>query len=133
MKRAVVLGSIFVGICIALYAGAADELVFFVISGRIPFTNIVISPFGMIAFWLLVIPVSTLLFPAFRHHFWTTIESIGQMSQRRINRSLRQAIRIDTLELLLATVLLHIALNLPESSAPLPALELRRRFIALPS
>ena len=88
MKRAVVLGSIFVGICIALYAGAADELVFFVISGRIPFTNIVISPFGMIAFWLLVIPVSTLLFPAFRRHFWTTIESIGQMSQRRINRSL---------------------------------------------
>lgn len=118
---------------IAFFTPVGSQLVYFIVAGHIPFTDIVLSPFAMLLFWIIAVPLAVMLYRLGGEGFWKIVETIGTASQRQINRRIRWTPAPSTLPLLLASVMLHVASHLPESSAVTPELSLRRRFLALPS
>lgn len=135
MKFLVVMGSILLGMSAVLLTDLSDMLIAFIIAGHIPFTSLSVPPTIMLLFWILVVPATIGLSRGSNYILWRGVEAIGSISQRRINRQVRQAtpIRHGSLAHLYVSALLHIANNIPKSTTNTPALEFRRRFLALPS
>ena len=133
MKQLVVLGSIILGTCASFLALQSDQIVSFFVAGYIPFTDLSLPPLAMLLFWILLVPVCIGLYQTFSASIWKTVEMLGKISQRHINRQIRWGMERHTLPQLLATVLIYIAESLPESSSLVPELVFRRRFLALPT
>ena len=132
------LVAVLCGIIIALslfFAGFFEQLVIFVLVGRIPFTDITLSATTMLIFWLAIVPGLLIILPLLSKLTWSLIDKIGLLNQRKINTgwNLRQNIeRIYSVNLI-AVTMLEIAAHVPDSSTDNPALYLRRRFMPLPA
>ena len=133
MNQKVVLGSIIAGACVALFLLIPDQMISFVIAGHIPFTSISVPPLAMLALWIFVLPLSVLIYHLTSTALWKALDAIGVISQRHINRSIRWGMERYTLPLLLASVLVYVIADFPESPSSSPELIFRRRFLALPS
>ena len=132
------LVAILCGIIIVLglfFVGFFEQLVFFVLVGRIPFTEITLSATTMLIVWLAIIPGLLINLPLLSKLAWSSIDKIGLLNQRKINTrwNLRQKIeRIYSVNLI-AVTMLDIAAQIPDSSTDNPELYLRRRFMPLPA
>lgn len=135
MKQMVVLCICITTALLVFFTPVGYQLVDFIITGHVPFTNISLSPLAMLIFWVIAVPLSIVAYRLGVDGFWRVIETIGTISQRHINRTIRwtRAPRQNTLPLLLASVLLYSVAQLPKSSAVTPELTTRRRFLPLPS
>jgi len=137
MKRLVILGLGVIALGVGLILGfhVIESFLYFIIAGKIPFTNLFVPPTIMFLLWILVIPCSIIACKASNKTFWQIIETIGKHHQRYLNRQVRWIVRQthSDLTLLITTVLLQIANELPKNSTVASNLELRRRFVALPS
>lgn len=133
MKRLVVLGSCTIGALVAFYPPVTDQLVNFIAVGQIPLTDLTIPPMGMLVFWILIGPATLLIYRLITEGFWRSVEAIGAISQRHINRSIRWSVKRNPLLPLLSIVLLHLTKDLERSTSNAPELLLRRRFLALPA
>ena len=67
----------------------ADELLLFIMIGKIPFTDTVIPSNGMLILWALIIPISILIWRLGRLIFWSLLEWIGAIHQRQLNQHIR--------------------------------------------
>ena len=117
------------------FVGFFEQLVFFVLVGRIPFTEITLSATTMLIVWLAIIPGLLINLPLLSKLAWSLIDKIGLLNQRKINTrwNLRQKIeRIYSVNLI-AVTMLDIAAQIPDSSTDNPELFLRRRFMPLPA
>ena len=132
------LVAVLCGIIIALslfFAGFFEQLVIFVLVGRIPFTEITLSATTMLIVWLVIIPGVLINLPLLSKLAWSLIDNIGLLNQRKINTrwNLRQKIeRIYSVNLI-AVTMLEIATQIPDSSTDNPELFFRRRFMPLPA
>ena len=132
------LVAILCGIIIVLglfFVGFFEQLVIFVLVGRIPFTEITLSATTMLIVWLAIIPGLLIALPMLSKLTWSVIDKIGLLNQRRINThwNLRQKIeRIYSVNLI-AVTMLEIAAQIPDSSTDNPELFFRRRFMPLPA
>ena len=132
------LVAVLCGIIIALglfIVGFFEQLVIFVLVGRIPFTEITLSATTMLIVWLAIIPGLLIALPMLSKLTWSLIDKIGLLNQRRINTrwNLRQKIeRIYSVNLI-AVTMLEIAAQIPDSSTDNPKLFFRRRFMPLPA
>ena len=132
------LVAILCGIIIVLglfFVGFFEQLVFFVLVGRIPFTEITLSATTMLIVWLVIIPGVLINLPLLSKLAWSLIDNIGLLNQRKINTrwNLRQKIeRIYSVKLI-AVTMLAIAAQIPDSSTDNPELFFRRRFMPLPA
>lgn len=122
-------------VALAARVNLFDEIVMFVLVGHVPFTSFVISPTAMLLFWATVIPVTYLCRHILARFFWSAVEALGKVNQRRINIEWRQhlqSLKINPTDLYVIT-LLYVADQLPESSTDNPDLYFRRRFMVLPA
>ena len=132
------LVTILCGIIIVLglfFVGFFEQLVIFVLVGRIPFTEVTLSATTMLIFWLAIIPGLLINLPLLSKLAWSLIDNIGLLNQRNINTrwNLRQKIeRIYSVNLI-AVTMLEIAAQIPDSSTDNPELFFRRRFMPLPA
>ena len=135
MKKTVVILCGLLLVSVALYGGLAEQLVMFVLIGRVPFTNLILPAMAMLAFWVLVVPLTLLTRRTISAVVWRIVEYIGTIHQRRLNIRWHQQLRIRRSHSvrLYAVALLHVAEQLPDSSTENPELYFRRRFIALPA
>ena len=135
MKKTVVILCGLLLVSVALYGGLAEQLVMFVLVGRVPFTNLMLPAMAMLAFWALVVPLTLLTRRTIGAVVWRMIERIGTIHQRHLNIRWHQQLRIRRSHSvrLYAVALLHVAEQLPDSSTENPELYFRRRFIALPA
>lgn len=134
MKRKVVLGLCVFGALVALIIPVSDQIVHFIIAGRVPFTNISIPPLGMLVFWIVAVPLSIAVYRLGTDGLWRMIETIGTLSQRHINRRIRWTPTHDTTLLHLCTSVALYAVSQTLANTPsAPDLTMRRRFLALPS
>lgn len=109
-----------------------DELLLFIMAGQIPFTNLFISPIGMLLFWILIVPSFMLFWRIGSQSFWSVIGAIGAWHQRTLNRRIRQfmpPLSSRTI-CLIATALLAIETERRQPLLPTPAM--RRRLEPLP-
>ena len=110
----------------------ADELLLFLMVGKIPFTSATIPPTGMLFFWVLVVPVLVLGWRVLAASFWKTLESIGTVHQRQLNRRMRlfvPPLAPLTVCLIVTTLL---AIEGKTRSPLLPTPTMRRRLAPLP-
>lgn len=117
------------------FVGFFEQLVIFVLVGRIPFTEITLSATTMLIVWLAIIPGLLISLPLLSKLAWSLIDKIGLLNQRKINThwNLRQKIeRIYSVNLI-AVTMLEIAAHVPDSSTDNPDLFFRRRFMPLPA
>ena len=132
------LVTILCGIIIVLglfFVGFFEQLVIFVLVGRIPFTEVTLSATTMLIVWLAIIPGLLIALPLLSKLAWSLIDKIGLLNQRKINArwNLRQKIeRIYSVNLI-AVTMLEIAAQIPDSSTDNPELFFRRRFMPLPA
>ena len=136
MKKKVVLCcGILALMSLAARVNLFDEIVMFVLVGHVPFTSFVISPTAMLLFWATIIPATYLCRHILARFFWSAVEALGKVNQRRINIEWRhhlRSLKINPTNLYLIT-LLYVADQLPESSTDNPDLYFRRRFMVLPA
>ena len=128
-KLGKVIGLIIIGSMI--FYLLIDHLLLFVMTGLVPFTNIVISPTLMLFFWLLIVPVCVLSWKIFDISLWRVIENVGKVHQRSLNRKFRAfmpSLSSSTVCLIALTILYQT----DKSSADNNVI-LRRRFAPLPS
>ena len=133
MKQLAILGSIVASMCLVLFTIAPNQLMAFMLAGHVPFTDLTVPPVAMLLFWLLTLPTCLLIYRITSDGFWKSIEQIGHISQRQINRTIRWRAESYTIHLLLASVMVHVAINLPHSTVSNPELSFRRRFLPLPA
>jgi hypothetical protein len=90
---------------------------------------------AMLAFWVLVVPLTLLTRRTISAVIWRIVEHIGTIHQRHLNIRWHQQLRLrrSNSARLYAIVLLYVAEQLPDSSTENPELYFRRRFIALPA
>lgn len=133
MRKMVVCALVVLSAGILYTSGLLAELSFFLIAGKIPFTTLFIPATAMMFFWILIVPLSLLFRASIVALFWASIETMGQLHQRQLNRRSRQSLLAKQY-----TPLLHLyvvaLLTLPRSSTQKNSVEttaLRRRFAAL--
>lgn len=133
MKKLVVITSVLLTLGLVLYFSVYESVIFFILTGHISLLSITVPPLVMLAFWILIAPVTFIIYKISGAAIWSAIETIGKTHQRRINQRLRLPNPVKSATSLMAITLLDIAQGLPESSASKPELYFRRRFLALPS
>ena len=82
------LVAILCGIIIVLglfFVGFFEQLVIFVLVGRIPFTEITLSATTMLIVWLAIIPGLLINLPLLSKLAWSLIDKIGLLNKRKIN------------------------------------------------
>ena len=84
------------GVCLIVIFGAIvlapfviDQLFFFLLFGKIPFTNISLSATIMIIFWATIVPLVIFLRKSLSALVWKLVDVASEITQRRINRSIR--------------------------------------------
>ena len=132
------LVAILCGIIIVLglfFVGFFEQLVIFVLVGRIPFTEITLSATTMLIVWLAIIPGVLIILPLLSKLAWYLINKIGLLNQRKINTRWNLSQKIERIYAinLIAVTMLEIATQIPDSSTDNPELFLRRRFMPLPA
>ena len=132
------LVAILCGIIILLglfFVGFFEQLVIFVLVGRIPFTDITLSATTMLIVWLAIIPGVLIILPLLSKLAWYLINKIGLLNQRKINTRWNLSQKIERIYAinLIAVTMLEIATQIPDSSTDNPELFLRRRFMPLPA
>ncbi len=133
MKLLVVLGGCVIGVLITLYPPVTDQLIGFIAVGQIPLTNFTIPAMGMLAFWVFIVPIVLLTYRIVVGGFWQTIEMIGRISQRQINRSVRWSVENSPLLPLLSIVLLQLLIERARSTSASSKSTSRRRLVVLPA
>ena len=109
-----------------------NELLLFVLAGRVPFINVVIPPVAMFLFWLLIVPISIILWRIFNLSTWKILESIAAAHQRYLNRRVRlftPPLSPQTISLITAALL---AIETENRQSPAPTSAMRRRLAPLP-
>lgn len=110
-----------------------DQLLLFIMTGLVPFTSIVISPFGMILFWIFIFPSILLCWKTAKSVFWKLIETIARLHQKRINRRTRTfAPHLSPSQTCLIAYSFLI-IHSEDSTKENVSSELRSRFAPLPS
>jgi len=92
MKRLVVICGIAVAIATLFYV-TREEWFSFMVIGKLPFTSIILPAAVMMSFWMIIVPACIIWAKSFSIAFWNSIEILGKLDQRRINRQLRLAAR----------------------------------------
>ncbi len=108
-------------------------IVYFIVGGHIPLTNITLSPMAMLALWTLIIPALYFFRRSISAAFWQLIQVVGDVHQRSLNRRFRMPRPRYNLTELIVIAMIHIAQELPEDMLEQPEVSLRRRFLALQS
>ena len=92
MKRFVVICGIAVAVATLFYL-TREEWFSFVTIGRVPFTSMILPAAVMMGFWMIIVPVCIVWGKSISITFWNSIEMLGRLDQRRINRQVRLAAR----------------------------------------
>ena len=132
MRKMVAIILVALGMVGMYMSGLFTELSFFLIAGKIPFTSVFIPATIMLLFWVFILPVSLAFRASVVGIFWFTIEKIGHIHQRQLNRRFRETLPIkrrSPLTHLFVITLLHTP-HPAATSAP-ETVTLRRRFAAL--
>lgn len=111
-----------------------EGIVFFILTGNIAFINLTIPPVIMLIFWILLVPVSVLIYKIGGQTIWAAIETIGKINQRRINRAHRwiahQVPSKTTVTPLVVITMVYISSNLPPKTTNPPVIYSRRRLVS---
>ena len=132
MKKLGGLVGVFVTIVVVIYL-FGNELLLFLLAGRLPFTNVIVPPIIMFLFWLLIVPVTMAIWRILDLSIWKAIESIGATHQRYLNRHIRLFTPplTPTSISLISLTLLAIEAESRQTATSTPAV--RRRFASLPA
>ena len=137
MKELAVVVGVILGVTTVHLTGLGESIVFFILTGHISLINVTIPPLAMLAFWVLVVPITVAVYKVSNYSLWEAIELIGKVHQRHLNRSVRWvSSRLSWRETALPLVTIYIlytANQLPDSHTSIPALAFRRRFLTVPA
>ena len=84
--RKVLFFTIAVVLSVFLITALSDQLLLFVMIGKIPFVNIYIPPPLMISFWLLLLPSIRFLKNTLPPFFWSIAQLVYEARRRRTRR-----------------------------------------------
>ncbi len=128
------------GIILGLFAVAGlsvysytDQLLLFIMTGLVPFTQIVISPFGMILFWLFVFPLVIVSYKTIKLAFWSLISVLARAHQKHINRRARTFIPNLLPSQVCLIAISILVLNSQEPNKEIHSSKLSSRLAPLPS
>lgn len=119
-----------VGVSVYLFT---EQLLLFIMTGLVPFTQIIIPPFGMIIFWLFVFPLIIVSYSTFKLIFWSLVNTLACAHQKRINRRIRTFIPnlLPSQAYLIASSIL--VLNSQELDKEIHSAELSSHLAPMPS